>query len=142
MWFAPLKKLYREKWNNWYTFHERSNTPTGNAKSPGYVLSSQWINEIWNLISQEIITKSFVACGIHNEYTVDSNNNLQIRMDSLHSVLRTILIEKKIIQNSVALLTEDTQEDEIDDSDLFDIGFGEEDDRPVVPENSEDEEEV
>ena len=133
MWFSSLKKLYRERWNHWYTYHEQSNTLNGNAKSPGYVLSSQWINEIWSTISPDLIVKSFQCCDFHNDHIIDTNNNLKIRMDNLHSVLKQILVERMIIQSTIEIET--SVEDNFD-ADLFDISFGEEDDR--VDENVEE----
>ena len=45
-------------------------------------ICSTWISEIWRETSAELIKKSFIICGVHNNHLRDSNNNIQIRSDS------------------------------------------------------------
>ena len=69
--------------------NNKTYTKNGNMRSPGYAQCIQWLSAIWADLDQQIITNSFLNCGI-----VDQNE------DMYHSVLKKILNEQ-VIQNSI-----------------------------------------
>jgi hypothetical protein len=103
-------------------------------KSPGYVLNSQLISEIWNGISEDLIKNSFNVCGIHKGHR-DHSNNISIRIDNLHSELKSLLINGKL-PNSIVDDDNELAEAEfhMNNYDAFDVGFGE----LVMPYDAED----
>ena len=54
---------------------------------------------------------------------------MQIRIDDLHSVLKTILSDKNILRTTIES-DQDTDIDRENNEDLFDTGFGEDENRP------------
>ncbi len=127
-WFAVIKKAYREKWNHWFTFGDKDFTVNLNMKSPGYVLCSSWISEIWQEMSADLIRKSFDLCGVHNNH-LTMNFTLSIRMDNLHSTLRTILTtEGSLLQQTIDTDTDLAEADmhmNNPNNDVFERGSGE-----------------
>ena len=110
-WFAAIKKAYHEKWNEWSINTIKQRTLYNNTKSPGYALAIQWISDIWRDFDPSKIKNSFEYCGITSQ-------------DSLHSVLKKIYEEHRIMNSYIDI---NTEEDDIlgfdnFDSDLFDDG--------------------
>ena len=66
-WNKPFKEAYRTKYDEWLLSGEKSYTPSGNMRAPDKLLCLQWVKEAWNSISEEVVKKSFVACGISVE---------------------------------------------------------------------------
>lgn len=127
-WFSVIKKAYREKWNHWFTYGDKEYTRNANMKSPGYVLCSTWISEIWQELSVGLIKKSFEVCGVHNNHVI-MNYNFSIRMDNLHSTLREILVEGRLLQNTIDTdidLAEADMNMNNHNEDVFERGSGEE----------------
>ena len=50
-WMRPLKRAYHQKWQHWLINEEKSFTPAGNLRSPGYALVINWISQIWDQLS-------------------------------------------------------------------------------------------
>lgn len=46
-WLKSFKKLYVEKWTDWFLNDPKSLTRNGNIKSPGYHKAIEWLSEIW-----------------------------------------------------------------------------------------------
>ena len=89
-------------------------------------ICSTWISEIWRETSAELIKKSFIICGVHNNHLRDSNNNIQIRSDNLHSTLKTMFSDK-IIMHSIDDDIELAEADAVmgnNDLDVFERGSG------------------
>ncbi|CAF1085979.1 unnamed protein product [Brachionus calyciflorus] len=40
----------------------------GNSKSPGYAKCIEWLSDIWRELNSELIAKSFIHCGISNQF--------------------------------------------------------------------------
>ena len=117
-----------KKWNHWFTYDNKEFTQNSNMKSPVYVLSCNWISEIWQKVSAELLKKSFEVCGVNYHHLTVANGNLRIRMDNLHSALKTILTEKTLMQS---IIYEDIELAEAElnmnnvNEDVFDSGPGE-----------------
>ena len=140
-WFAPIKKRYRDKWNHWFTFENKEFTRNLNMKSPGYVLCSNWMSEIWRETSGDLIRKSFEICGVHNNHQLDSSNNIQIRLDNLHSTLKTMLADSIIMHQSIDIdrdLAEADANMNNNNNDVFERGSGEDEAEFGVAEDQED----
>jgi hypothetical protein len=63
-WNAPFKAKIREQYDDWMMHGDKSFTAGGNPRAPPMTIYLNWILTAWNAISNEIIMKSFVACGI------------------------------------------------------------------------------
>jgi len=98
-WFATIKKAYRKLWNHWFTFDNHEYTRHANMTTPGYVLCSKWVSQIWEEFPADLIRKSFSVCGIHN----DHQGRLDLRVDNLHSTLKQILKDEAVINNSIEM---------------------------------------
>ena len=119
----------------------------GNTKSPGYETCCKWLDEIWKEFDSDIIKKSFFVCGINESLTQsilnDCGNEISLRydnsyslisfffhlylsfflhiyrFDSLHSVLRKLLVEKRLFNVYIdANAPQDNMLDE-NDANLF-----------------------
>jgi hypothetical protein len=75
-------------------------------RSPGYVLSIEWISKAWVAMDEEIIRRSFEVCGITSK-------------DDLHSSLNAILATGKAINTYI---TEAVEEDAMDGFDGLEEG--------------------
>jgi hypothetical protein len=106
-WFASIKREYKRVWSSWYMNEDKSLTRTGNTKSPGYVKCCSWLSAIWSCFDSDLIKKSFTLCGIEQHEVV--NGKIRVKWNKLHSVLRSMLEHKKIINNYVC---EEDGEDE------------------------------
>lgn len=100
-WFAPIKKAYRKEWNHWFTYDRKTYTTQKNMKSPGYVLCSNWLSKIWTDMPAEIIKDSFVYCGISKDHQISQSEEIEIKLDNLHRVLKKMLMDKLIIQQDL-----------------------------------------
>ncbi|CAF0709703.1 unnamed protein product [Brachionus calyciflorus] len=76
-WMRPLKRAYHERWQNWLINEERTFTPAGNIRSPGYTQVITWISEIWEQLDAGIIRDSFDRCGITSSQFFDFHSQLQ-----------------------------------------------------------------
>ncbi|CAF0774012.1 unnamed protein product [Brachionus calyciflorus] len=76
-WMRPLKRAYHERWQNWLINEERTITPAGNIRSPGYIQVINWISEIWDQLDSGIIRDSFDRCGITSSQIIDFHSQLQ-----------------------------------------------------------------
>ena len=124
-WFSSIKKAYRKKWNHWFTFENKSFTVNCNMKSPGYVNASNWISQIWEELSQDMVKNSFDICGIHKNHLID-NEEIHIQTNNLHSIIKKMLLEQKIFHG---LISDDSELAEADklmnnnkNSDIFALG--------------------
>lgn len=64
-WFRSLKNTYQKKWCNWLIRGDNKTfTPAGNMRSPGYAQSIEWITEAWLNFEENILVSSFSQCGI------------------------------------------------------------------------------
>jgi len=126
-WFATIKKAYRKLWNHWFTFDNHEYTRHANMTTPGYVLCSKWVSQIWEEFPADLIRKSFSVCGIHN----DHQGRLDLRVDNLHSTLKQILKDEAVINNSIEmdmeLVEAGNNMTNENNRDVFDEGCGEED---------------
>ena len=62
-WFALIKMIYGDKWNDWFIFEDKRLTIHGNMVSPGFAKIIQWLSEIWTGFNSDIIVESFRKCG-------------------------------------------------------------------------------
>ena len=62
---APFKKIFQEEWIKWRRT-PASRKPDGRMINPTRQLVINWVSTAWESISVEIITKSFLTCGISN----------------------------------------------------------------------------
>ena len=76
-WMRPLKRAYQQKWQNWLINEEKSFTPAGNIRSPGYAQVINWISEIWDQLSPEIVRDSFDRCEITSSRMFEYHTQLQ-----------------------------------------------------------------
>ena len=66
MWFASIKMLFGDKWNDWFIFDEKRLTVHGNMVSPGNLKVIEWLGEIWNEFDQStMLTFSPTRSMIH-----------------------------------------------------------------------------
>lgn len=62
----PFKDHLRRFYNEWMMRKDRPLTPAGNIKRPSLELLCTWVLNSWNLITQEMVAKSFKKTGISN----------------------------------------------------------------------------
>ena len=62
----PFKTYLQKLWNPWMVSGEKDFTKSGAMKRPGLSLVVQWVKEAWEIISDDIIIRSFKKCGISN----------------------------------------------------------------------------
>lgn len=74
----------RELWTEWRRNGSSCRTKKGNLKQPTRQDAINWVSIAWGSISIDIITKSFLHCGIANE--IDGSEDHFIR-DSIPSCL-------------------------------------------------------
>ena len=65
-WNRPFKIFYKELYDEWLLNGEHTFTPCGNLRSPSKLLCIQWVKQAWDKVTDEIIIKSFLICGISN----------------------------------------------------------------------------
>ncbi|CAF0867105.1 unnamed protein product [Brachionus calyciflorus] len=99
-WFSTLRKAYRQEWNNWYIYDEKTYTENQNMRSPGYALAIEWLNNIWQSFEDFKIRDSFALCGISN-HAKNDDGSLSIDLPKLHSVLRLMLENNTFINDYV-----------------------------------------
>ncbi|RNA29824.1 hypothetical protein BpHYR1_029257 [Brachionus plicatilis] len=89
-----------------YTLH-------GNTRSPGYVLSIQWLSEIWEAFESHIIKNSFESCGITCQ-------------NSLHKTLKELVSKNLVFNTYIDNIEEEEAIMGFDDEDNFDENLEEE----------------
>jgi len=104
-------------------------------KTPGYELCSKWVSEIWDEFSADLVRKSFEMCGVHNHH-----QGLQgLKLDNLHSTLKSLLSNEEIINNSIEMDIElaEANNNMSNDvaQDLFTEGSGAEEDEELAVED-------
>ena len=99
-WFSSIKKLYKEKWNDWFIHGDKTFTKNDNLRSPGYEQSLRWLVEIWELFSSTLIQNSFNYCGI-TAHCLDENSNILIDIAPLHSVLKQMLESNQVYNDYI-----------------------------------------
>jgi len=62
----PFKDGVRKRWMQWMADGIHEVTATGRQKKPSEELICLWILQAWNEIPAEMITASFLKCGITN----------------------------------------------------------------------------
>ena len=62
----PFKDGVRKKWMQWMADSIHKFTASGRQKKPSEELICSWISQVWNDIPAEMITASFLKCGITN----------------------------------------------------------------------------
>ena len=62
----PFKDGVRKKWMQWMADGIHEFTASGRQKKPSEELMCSWISQAWNDIPAEMITASFLKCGITN----------------------------------------------------------------------------
>ena len=62
----PFKDGVRKKWMQWMADGIHEFTASGRQKKPSEELICSWISQAWNEIPAEMITASFLKCGITN----------------------------------------------------------------------------
>ena len=62
----PFKDGVRKRWMEWMADGIHEFTATGRQKKPSEELICLWISQAWNEIPAEMITASFLKCGITN----------------------------------------------------------------------------
>lgn len=65
-WNAPFKKHLAELYDEWQFSAPKELTRFGNPKPPSKPTLLKWIKTAWDLITPEIVRKSFKKCGISN----------------------------------------------------------------------------
>ena len=61
----PFKDRLREKWMTWMS-GEKTFTPGGQLQAASLVTVCQWVKELWQELSKEMVECSFKKCGISN----------------------------------------------------------------------------
>ena len=61
-----LKDPLREKWMTWMMSGEKTFTPGGQLRAASLVTVCQWVKELWQELSKEMVERSFKKCGISN----------------------------------------------------------------------------
>ena len=75
-WNKPFKQAYKALYNEWMESGEKSYTPAGNMRPPEKALSLKWVKEAWQSVSTDLVTKSFVVCGISAD--IDGSQDSEI----------------------------------------------------------------
>ena len=101
-WFSSIKKTYKEKWNNWFIYGEKSFTKNNNMRSVGYEQCLNWLIEAWDIFPTDLIKKSFITCGI-NRHTIDENSNVLMNIQPFHTILKQMLNENQVFHDYVDL---------------------------------------
>ena len=112
-WNKPFKEAYKAKYNEWMATGDKSYTPAGNVRAPSKELCLQWVREAWASISTDIITRSFLVCGI--SACVDGTEDASIHCLKSGGVVSKVL--PTITENTATLLSEAQRQD--DDRDPF-----------------------
>lgn len=60
----PVKEGYRQRYDEWFAEGVHELTKGGFMKAPAIKLQINWVLQVWNELSPEIIRKSFQTCGI------------------------------------------------------------------------------
>jgi len=121
VWFAPIKKAYKKKWNHWFIYDEHTFTINNNMRSPGYLKALKWLTEIWAELDSTMIAKSFDSCGIRT--TEICNDTLMLDLTDFHSILAHILRTNQVYD---CFITDDLELDDAenqmneDDAAIFD----------------------
>ena len=63
-WNKPFKGVYRVLYNQWMASGEQSFTLGGNMRAPDKLTCLKWVVESWEVVTSEVIVKSFKVCGI------------------------------------------------------------------------------
>ncbi|KAH7684437.1 pogo transposable element with KRAB domain-like protein [Aphelenchoides avenae] len=63
-WKAPFKRKLRSFYEQWVLDGDHQTTAAGNPKPPPPETYLQWVLDAWEAVSEEVIIRSFKACGI------------------------------------------------------------------------------
>lgn len=63
-WNKPFKEAYKVLYNEWMVSGQKSYTPACNMRAPDKTLCLQWVKEAWKSVTQKVVKKSFLVCGI------------------------------------------------------------------------------
>ncbi|KAI1698928.1 DDE superfamily endonuclease domain-containing protein [Ditylenchus destructor] len=75
-WNHPFKASIRREYEEWINRKDRPHTAGGNPRAPDIEEYLRWINDAWNALPDEAISKSFKSCGITN--AVDGSEDEKI----------------------------------------------------------------
>lgn len=84
-WFKSIKRMYHERWTNWYISDPKSFNRNLNLMSPGYKRAILWLAEIWDNFDPSIIRSSFDVCGITSTNREFFHQNLSTMLT--HNIL-------------------------------------------------------
>ena len=65
-WNAAFKRHLQELYDDWQFSAPKEFTRYGNPKPPSNALLMKWVKQAWDMVTPEIIAKSFKKCGISN----------------------------------------------------------------------------
>ena len=80
-WNAPFKKHLEELYDKWQFSAPKELTRYGNPKPPSKAVLMKWVKQAWDLVTPEIIAKSFKKCGISVAF--DGSEQDQIHIEGL-----------------------------------------------------------
>jgi len=72
----PFKDRMRKQWTEWMTSGEAKCTAGGNLMKPDILLVCTWVKLAWDDIPVDIITRSFLKCGISNSLDGEEDDAL------------------------------------------------------------------
>ena len=90
-WNKSMKSKVRERWNAWLQEGEKEFTRSGKRKRASYDMVAKWVVEAWDEVPREMISTSFVKCGLT---PMDS-------IDLLHSSLQNLLKNEELPDDDV-----------------------------------------
>lgn len=86
---ASWNNLYREsfkaKYADWMATGKKTYTPAGTMRAPSKALCLQWVKEVWESLSADLIKRSFRACGISvNMNSKEDNQVHSLELGGVH----------------------------------------------------------
>ena len=129
-WNKPFKTAYRKLYNEWMATGEKSFTPAGNMRPPEKALCLEWVKIAWSKVTNDVVIKSFKACGISNNTDGSEDDMIHCLKpgEVAHSTAETVARETAQLNNPVV----DDDEDPFMGIDDDDFGVEVEEDETII----------
>ena len=121
-----MKSKVRKSWNEWLEDGEQAFTRTGKRKRASYDTVAKWVVEAWEQVPRDLITNSFVKCGLTPSDSIDI----------LHDPLKSLIDTGDLPEDVVTSGEEDVDGSDMEEEEENDSSSGSSDDSDAEEDNT------
>ena len=125
-WNKSMKSKVRKSWNEWLEDGEQAFTRTGKRKRASYDTVAKWVVEAWEQVPRDLITNSFVKCGLTPSDSIDI----------LHDPLKSLIDTGDLPEDVVTSGEEDVDGSDMEEEEENDSSSGSSDDSDAEEDNT------